>query len=248
MTSHHLHNTTCPKCKQEGKDNGNDNLAVYSDGHVWCWSCGYYASGSRTKAFSIRNQQPKESIRPQQHSIRLPSDCDTGIPRQAIRWIENYALTKNTLMKHNVLWSESWQRLIFPYYIEGNLEAWQGRYFGTEKDVKWFSQGKLNDIIYTLGEKSNSLVLVEDIVSAIKVSAIKQCSPIFGSVISNNRLLRLKNFYDTLYIWLDPDKRKESLQFANKARLFGFTCYTIFSDKDPKETSMEEITTCLTKS
>lgn len=31
----------CPKCKQEGRDNSNDNLAVYSD-HVYCFSCGYY--------------------------------------------------------------------------------------------------------------------------------------------------------------------------------------------------------------
>lgn len=32
----------CPRCKEQGYDWDNDNLALYSDGHGWCFSCNYY--------------------------------------------------------------------------------------------------------------------------------------------------------------------------------------------------------------
>lgn len=34
----------CPKCAELGNDRSGDNLAVYSDGHVHCFSCGYHRS------------------------------------------------------------------------------------------------------------------------------------------------------------------------------------------------------------
>lgn len=32
----------CPECAANGRDNSKDNLAIYSDGHGFCFSCGYY--------------------------------------------------------------------------------------------------------------------------------------------------------------------------------------------------------------
>ena len=115
------------------------------------------------------------------------------------------------------------------------------RYCGNKGFPKWITKGKIEEIIYTVGNKSSTLVLVEDIVSAIKVSQVEQCSPIFGSVITTKRLVRLQPFYDTLYIWLDFDKRKESIKFAEKARLLGFNVYNVVTEKDPKEYSYKEI-------
>lgn len=31
----------CPKCAESGRDTSCDNLGVYSDGHSWCFACGY---------------------------------------------------------------------------------------------------------------------------------------------------------------------------------------------------------------
>src|SRR5258708_1285241 len=33
----------CPKCAEEGRDTSEDNLGVYDDGHVYCFSCQYYS-------------------------------------------------------------------------------------------------------------------------------------------------------------------------------------------------------------
>ena len=32
----------CPACAERGQDTGQDNLAVYDDGHKYCFACKYY--------------------------------------------------------------------------------------------------------------------------------------------------------------------------------------------------------------
>ena len=38
----------CPKCAAQGRDNSCDNLAVYNDGHAYCYACAYYKKGDAT--------------------------------------------------------------------------------------------------------------------------------------------------------------------------------------------------------
>ena len=235
--NHHLKNGPCPKCQLQGLDSKGDNLATYSDGHQWCWSCGYYTNPN--KILSYQSKDVKIDIK---ETPPLPYDCTIDIPSHALAWLEQYELSINTIKKNNILWSDSKESLIFPYFIKGELVAWQMRYCGIKGYPKWITKGKIEEIIYTLGNKSTSLVLVEDIISSIKVSQIKQCSPLFGSVITTKRLVRLQPFYDTLYIWLDFDKRKESINFAEKARLLGFTVYNIVTELDPKDYPIDIIT------
>ena len=37
----------CPKCAAQGNDNSGDNLAIYSDGHHYCYACKYYKNGTK---------------------------------------------------------------------------------------------------------------------------------------------------------------------------------------------------------
>jgi len=38
----------CPQCAVKGLDTSSDNLAVYDDGHSYCFSCGFYVKGDNT--------------------------------------------------------------------------------------------------------------------------------------------------------------------------------------------------------
>ena len=38
----------CPRCALHGNDTSGDNLAIYSDGHGWCYACHYYQKGEST--------------------------------------------------------------------------------------------------------------------------------------------------------------------------------------------------------
>ena len=146
-----------------------------------------------------------------------------------------------------MLYSPKWERLIFPYFDSTGLLAWQGRYVGKETGkAKWFSQGKIHEIIHPLCVTEQKAVLVEDIVSAIKVSKVMGAIPIFGSSISNRQILRLKTLLEHAFIWLDPDMRGKSVKLAHTATLLGLPTTPIFSDKDPKEHTQEEILSYLT--
>jgi len=242
MPANLLNHQQCPECLSEGRDNGRDNLGVYSDGHHYCFSCGYYRPGNKIANFSQRHRQVDELPQQNNYNLCLPSDSNVRIPNQALQWLTKYGLDKNALTKYNIMWSESRQFLLFPYFIEGQLVAWQGRYFGNDPKIgKWHTKGKVEQIHYTLGLPSTSIVLVEDIISAIKVSRVCLSSPLFGSVISNHKFTLLKKYYDTIYIWLDPDKTKQAINFGYKGGLFGLDCRVIVSGKDPKEYSTEEI-------
>ena len=36
------HHEPCPQCRGQGRDTKGDNLAVYDDGHKYCFACGYW--------------------------------------------------------------------------------------------------------------------------------------------------------------------------------------------------------------
>lgn len=147
------------------------------------------------------------------------------------------------------MWSEYWKQLIFPYFDKyGNLVAWQGRSFAEptpgRSRPKWFSQGDLKKLYHILPIKetySGPVVLVEDVVSAIIVSRVCAAMPIFGSKIGLERFKTLATRFDGVVVWLDPDMKKQAVVEAKNASLFGLDSRVVFSDKDPKEHTIEEI-------
>lgn len=246
MSSYVVSKEQCPACHKLGKDNSHDNLAIYSDGHKYCYSCGHLESLSTIKRIKYQMNKQEDRV---EEPIYLPSDCDTLYPIRALEWIEQYELTKTDLLNHNVMWSDSIQRLIFPIYGDGHLIAWQGRSFhlgdmAIAKIPKWFGKGNLSSVYNILG-KGDRLVITEDIISAIKVSRCGVMSmPLYGSFIGRERFKRLYNLYGDqveISIWLDPDKRTEALKEAKLGEVCGLHTTVIYSNKDPKEHTYEEI-------
>lgn len=230
--SYVIRKEACPECRKIGNDKSGDNLAVYSDGHSYCYRCGYH-TGRKSLTVPIKQSTT---------TIVLPSDITTELPFEARAWLGQYQLARLDLLKNHVMWSEKWSRIIFPYFNENELLAWQGRYIGNDKTkAKWFSQGKIHEIIHPINVTSREAILVEDIVSAIKLNRFTGTIPIFGSTINTRQILRLKTIVDTLTIWLDPDMRSKSVKLAENCNILGIKTNVIFSDKDPKEHSLQEI-------
>ena len=242
--AHCIEHTQCPECVKLGKDRNGDNLAVYDDGSSYCFCCGFYTKSNGMQAF--RKAAPRTD-----KPIQLPFDSTTDLPDFVREWTRKYSLTDLDLQIHNVMWSDHWQRLLFPIMIDGKLAAWQGRSFNPTNKAKWFSQGNIHEILYIIGNtQSNHVVLTEDLISAICVAKVHQvCAmPIFGSHVSTKTILRLKRYYDTIDIWLDYDKAKESMKFSNTIRSIGLKSKSIITPKDPKEYKQEEIKEWLYKS
>ncbi len=60
-TSHCVGKARCPKCAAEGRDNNGDNLAMYSDGHGFCFACKYHTGGGTRP---VEQEQPASDFKP----------------------------------------------------------------------------------------------------------------------------------------------------------------------------------------
>jgi len=234
-----ISHSQCPKCAALGKDKHANNLGNYADNSVYCFSCGYYQS--RTKL-----QKTGEILSKPTKQISIPNDSTSQFERKSLEYLQRYRISLEEQKQHLILWSPLWERIIFPIFSPIELLGWQGRYLGTDTTKpKWFSQGDLKSIKHLIGNKnSHIIILTEDIISAINIGRLGYLcsSPIFGSVISIQQLQQYKLLnYQTIIIWLDKDKEKESLKFAYNARQLGIDCISIITDKDTKEYSEIEL-------
>lgn len=58
--SKYIYHTFCPQCRQNGKDNKGNNMAVYEDGSTYCFACGYTYQPEREKVREIKMENKKE--------------------------------------------------------------------------------------------------------------------------------------------------------------------------------------------
>lgn len=244
IMSNFVKHDKCPACAKLGKDNGSNNLGVYSDGSVYCFSCGYSRSAKGTEKLKEALQRTDTTIA---KTISLPRDVCFELPIIARDYLRKYSLTQGDINVNRIMWSEEWMRVVFPYFDGERLLGWQGRYLGNQGNKgKWYSQGDLKDILHICGgprtaASERTIVLVEDVVSAIRVGHTVACAPIFGSHLSVKNAFRYANMYPELIVWLDKDKEKYSVTVTYQLQMLGLHCISITTDKDPKEYSDKEI-------
>jgi hypothetical protein len=250
-SSYLLSREACPRCRSYGKDSKGDNLAIYSDGHKNCYACGYYIP-SVTTIGTVKEKLTKKDFddgykRYPQVCDRLPLDITPYLSLSAREWLMPYGLAP--IETRRLWWSDYKQQLIYPVFDEeGHLLMWQARNFG-EGQKKYFTSGNVADTIHILpedGVKSpRPLILVEDAISAIKVSRYFRAMPLFGGYITSKNLIRLRDHVlgikDELGIWLDPDKHQDGLELRDRARELGIDAFLVISKCDPKLHSDTEI-------
>ena len=234
-----LRHEACPNCKSS------DALAVFDDGHKWCFSCNHYEPGEQSisdvrKRFDDRNPQANDTF--------LPADFDFNIPQEGIDWLRKYGMLHKEIINNRFGWSQDGiilknkniriaPMLVFPIYDEvGHLLMWQGRNFGKE-GPKYITRGA-KDVLHILGQhiESDTIVLTEDLLSAIKVSRIAPAMPLWGSFMSLELARRLSSRFSKAVLWLDKDKAQEAAkQAANASHIFEKGCSSIRTERDPKE-------------
>ncbi len=251
-----LHRTACPKCQAMGNDQSGDNLAVYADGHAICYACRYYRDADGVSKIRASHGF---SDTPIVRELNLPSDSNINYPSHALQWIGKYELTKSDLMLNSVVYSDNGisfkgkpatDLLIFPCWNKDELLAYQGRYFGTDKAPKWITRGNTDKCYHFLcngkpdRKLRDTLIITEDIISAIKVSKLGVSSmPLWGNQFLGriDMLLKLTRNGCSVLLWLDPNMYTKMIKESNVARLKGLETCSILSRMDPKEHTMDEI-------
>lgn len=247
------------------------------DGCVYnCYRCGTsgvlrrssnpHSALARIRALrGVRHKQIVEG----NMNISLPGDfipLITGsklIPPQAYAWLYQYEIDEDDFFDFNIGYSPKLERLIFPFYKDDKLIAWQGRnvqtfnkntnMYKSNKDIlKWYTEykDKTNTLYFKISKSEislnknkisshwDNLILVEDLVSAIKVWRHYLCDTvaILNSTLRHKHIidLNMRN-YNHVYLWLDPDAYIKALQASHRFRSEGLSCSVVKSSTDPKE-------------
>ena len=214
-------------CKSCGS---RDNLGEYTD-HFWCFGCGFYEE--KTDLMSLRERLAGTNYKP----VYMESLAFTKhIPKKAMKWLLQNRINLKEIEEYNILWCQDNETLILVH----TDEYWQGRHFGNY-GMKYLSKGKKPLTIY--GD-SDIIILVEDVLSAIKIARLspEYCAmPLLGSSLSTEHEEKLRNKFNTIHVWLDRDKAKQGIKISRNLKQKGITSRTIITDLDPKEYKEGEI-------
>lgn len=226
----------CTRCGSK------NNLARYADGGGWCFGCGLWQPPTQAPS-SFLSRASHDLPQELPEYPRIPEDSGTQFSEEAVRWLAKFHLSIPDAIRHGVVYSPSMQQLI---YQMGSV--WQARNFNPErlKKSKNFTSGNVNECRHIYGHiddrgddssvqlSPQTLVIVEDPVSAMRIAPLRPSMPLLGSHLATSRLIALTGLYDSIWFWLDSDKLKEARAMAERARLIDIHVKVIYTDLDPK--------------
>ena len=222
----------CPRCGSR------DNLARYSDGGGYCFGCQYTIRATHYVPDTPAAKEARE----------LPKDLTTVIPEPNLAWLRQYLNDEE--IKEYFEYSPSMRRHIYRYINELTGSVYwearsvkqdsQGNY--TYDEPKTLSAGDKPFFLMGKWRSNGKVVLVEDIISAIKLARHCGVVCLFGSSFPATQMVRLAKIPSVTEVifWLDRDKYKEALKQAD--RMSTIRKATVLStDEDPKAIDDEEL-------
>lgn len=223
----------CPKCGSR------DNLGVWSDGHKWCFGCGYYVKPDGTDFQLLKSKLEKSQEKTTVTQIQLPYAAQHGLGNEAKVWLTKYGIHPKETAKYGFRWDPEQRSLIMPIYDdEQRLIFYQERNFNPDIPWKYRTHGNLGDHLPVFGADSDNdqvVVVVEDYISAIKVSRMAPAMPLFGSFLHRQKAVRLSYRYHRLCIWLDADKQQQAIKFLEQYEALFDNTAVVIVPGDPKD-------------
>jgi hypothetical protein len=180
-----------------------------------------------------------------------------GIPWKAYHSLWKYGISKENIPKYQIGWSPSWKRLIIPLFEYGNfgsdltykLVGWTGRninWVKGDKYPKWLTRTKKGKRRFFMAPgKEDIVVLVEDPISAMKVTHATGFTSIalLTTSVSDDLMRWLRG--KTVYLWLDGNMLAHAVKTVGRMRDFGLNTKRIYTTKDPKDYNTLFILDCI---
>ena len=210
----------CPRCAELGNDRRGNNLARYTDGSAFCFSCHYVERATSFGYVAVRRDG------------EVPKDLIPDLPAANREWLGQY-LSDEEVSTH-FAYSPSLKRHVFT-----SGKYWEARsVLGAQP--KTVSHG---DKPYIMFGEGGPHVFVEDVVSAIKAGRCCTATPLFGNSIPPDWIVRtVKQHPGRVGIWLDQDMVGQSRKLVKKFNLLRpDLAFSIETELDPKAYSTEEI-------
>jgi len=215
-----LRNDPCPKCRENGGDRRGDNLGVFSDGHLYCWKCGFHKRGHGNN--NLIPLAPGRAVG--NFRLRLSEYFE----KEPLDWLLKYGLSFSEITTF-FRWDNEKKWLVF--ILQGMPII--ARTFNPEDNRKYYMLQKQNVIVGL--QQYPFLVFVEDMVSAIKVGRQFPTCPLFG--------VNITDMYpvERGLLWLDYNMSGHMMKIAKRSEAWRMKVTPIITELDPKEYSDEEI-------
>lgn len=243
----------CPRCNGGmGKERA-FNITRSAEGLLYlchrasCQFGGFLATGSLRVA---PIDSLSKGLRKFNHPIEnLPINIGVFLQGQ-------YGLTSNELELNQVGWWEEARRVIFPMlgYGGDRIGILARSYKGDKPKTLHFWEEERPKLAFPfpstilMGEANNSCVIVEDMLSAIKVRRYAACAALCGTWLGHPEAVYLSRIYPRLRIMLDPGAEQAALRIQkNYGLLFEEVRVLGGYTKDPKDLSDDELLEVLNK-
>jgi len=238
--------TDCPDCGLGTNTNAamvNRSSKGFS---IFCHACDYKwfkPTGPLTiKEIARLKELNADAAAPQ--PLRLPEDLSDDIPLNGRMWLYKAGIRAKDIKRYRIGFSKSFGRVILPVYRKGKLIWYQSRAVYDGQKPKYIQPSRDKSSVYFLGgthKDMSRIIVVEDILSAIRVGNIAPTFCVLGTKLSTVQAEFLSR-YDMVTTWLDNDKA--GINGARKIRQsLGLVTEVsnITTEHDPKFYSDEEI-------
>lgn len=224
------------------------------DGTIYakCYRCGLYGSYRKDK---LRHKRIKKGhdhtpsyLSVSRKTIAIPTDAEHDPSRfspRATAWLRRYGILDEEIREHGICYSARDRRLILPVFDSDGLALMQTRRLYDDdtrpKYITYRNRDCVKKIFIT--DHTDTVVLTEDYLSAIKCGRIQNSIPLLSTELSDLALCTIKEFKRVI-IFLDDDNRIVKLkQIALKNRLEQFCNVKLITDVgcDPKELRTDEL-------
>jgi len=171
-------------------------------------------------------------------------------------WLNAAGLTQEERDAYHIGWSPSQGRVILPVYSYDGLTllAYQRRRVLPDDKMPKYLTTRRKDTRHPVlfGKQhraSDTVVIVEDIMSAIKVNRVAKSVALLGTTLPDWLLFKLAVEADRAVVWLDNDNaqvRSKQREIRRKLLQFMDEVFIVAGDKDPKLHSTDDIRNILT--
>jgi hypothetical protein len=184
--------------------------------------------------------------------VNTPRGITANFTDTAMAFMAKYELSKTDLYKHGAWERPEQQRVYFPIKYDLYKETWAARSYNGAIHPKWLypAGSPLGDIVFTsFGTVGGEVVIVEDILSAIKAAkckGVEKAIAILGTQVTDRKITAITKVLakgQSVLVCLDRDAWTKSVQMANTLIKKGYSAKPKLISKDLKSLSLDQIQT-----
>ena len=224
---------------------------------AYCYRCGKFGKFSKDKEVNlpsrITGKWCTNVIFDQvgDQDLKLPRDTQFFVkdwPVQAKTYFKKARMTTEQCEFWRMGYSPSLRKVVIPVYRNGVLIGYQlRRIFDEDPSPKYITRRTTKEFYKLFPKTGNTCVLVEDMLSAIRVSKFTTALCMFGTEVSH-AMVKLLAGYSNVIIFLDNDNaivKKKQMDIQNKLELWVPNVLILRSPKQPKDYTDTDLQTIL---